>query len=240
MTTTTADGANTAARELEEARRELDELVYAVAHDVRAPLRVIDGFSEALFEDHGEALTASGGIDYLVTIRQAVARMEQLFDGVQQLSRVTQAPLQTASVDVTAMAEEIATELAAGDPSRTVRFAIERDLQLVTDAALLRAALTQLLQNAWKFTARRADAIITVGRQPDGARALFVRDDGAGFDRAAASRLFTPFQRFHRASEFEGLGLGLALVKRIAHRLGGRVRAESAPDRGTTLYMELP
>lgn len=238
--TSTTDGSDPAGSELEAARRELEELAYAVAHDVRAPLRVINGFSEALYEDHAAALSASGGLDYLVTIRQAVSRMEQLFDGIHQLSRVSQAPVQPTRIDVSALAEEIAAELKAAEPARAVRFEIEPALELETDAALLRAALTQLLQNAWKFTSRTADAVITVGREAEGKRALFVRDNGAGFDAAAATRLFTPFQRFHRATEFEGIGIGLALVRRIVHRLGGRVRAESAPERGTTLYMELP
>ncbi|HYI10174.1 MAG TPA: ATP-binding protein [Thermoanaerobaculia bacterium] len=237
--TSTSAGSGAAGSELAEARRELDELTYAVAHDVRAPLRVIDGFSEALLEDYRDALTP-GGIDYLLTIRGAVSRMEQLFDGIHELSRVSQAPVQHARVDVTAMAESIAAELVAGDPSRDVRFAIESNLEVRTDAALLHAALTHLLRNAWKFTAKRAAATITVGRQPQGSRALFVRDDGAGFDLAAAPRMFGPFQRFHPASDFEGLGLGLALVRRIVHRLGGRVHAESAPRKGTTIYMELP
>jgi signal transduction histidine kinase len=222
-----------------EARRELEELVYAVSHDVRAPLRVIDGFSEALLDECRDALTPAG-LDYLLTIRSAVARMELLFDGVHRLSRVSQAPVHHADVDVTALAESIAAELSAADPSRSVRFAIERDLGIRSDASLLRTALTQLMQNAWKFTSKQPSATIEVGREPDRSRALFVRDDGAGFDANAAPRLFGPFQRFHPATEFEGLGLGLALVRRIVHRLGGRVRAESAPHRGTTVYMELP
>lgn len=235
----TTDERETRTSDLEEARRELEELAYAVSHDVQAPLRVIDGFSEALYEDYAEALTP-GGIDYLVTIREAVARMTLLFDGVQQLSRASQAPVHPTRVDVTAMAEELAAELVAAEPSRDVQFAVERDLELITDAALLRTALTHLLQNSWKFTSKRPGAIIEVGSEPGGKRALFVRDNGAGFDAAAATKMFVPFQRFHRASDFEGLGIGLALVKRITHRLGGRVRAESAPQQGTTVYMELP
>jgi light-regulated signal transduction histidine kinase (bacteriophytochrome) len=224
---------------LEDARRELEELVYAISHDVRSPLRVIDGFSDALLEEYGDSLQP-GAVEYLTTIRSATGRMEQLFDGVHQLSRVSQAPLRSELIDVTALADSIASELVAGEPSRDARFVIEPGIELLADAALLRMALTHLLHNAWKFSAHRPGATITVGRERDGSRTIFVRDDGVGLDLSTASRLFGPFQRFHPASEFAGLGIGLALVKRIAHRLGGRVRAESAPQQGMTVYMELP
>ncbi len=223
------------AGELEEARRELAELVYAISHDVRAPLRVIDGFSEVLIEDYREELPKLA-VEYLTSIRDAVARMDRLFDAVQQLNRVTQAPLRRSDVDVTALAEAIVEELRERDPSRQVQFTVEPDLHVQADPVLFRQALTHLLENAWKFTARREAVSIAVGRE---GAAIFVRDNGAGFDLVTAPRLFGPFQRFHPAREFEGLGIGLALVKRIAHRHAGRVWAISAPGEGTTVYMEL-
>ena len=225
-------------RELEDARRELAELAYAVSHDVRAPLRVIDGFSEALLDEHGGSL-APEALEYLATIRSAVSRMDRLFEALLQLSRVSQAPLRVEPVDVSAMATAIAEELSAGARERDVRFEIAPDLVVSADRALLRTALTHLLENAWKFTARRDGAIIAVGRESAPKPRLFVRDNGAGFDPATAQRMFGPFQRFHPAGEFDGLGIGLALVKRIVHRHGGRVWAEGAPQQGMTVYMEL-
>lgn len=214
-----------------ETTRELTELLYALTHDLGAPLRVIDGFTEALAEDQQNAA------EYLTTIRKAVGRMNAMFDGIQQLHRVTQAPLHPADVDVTALAESILGELRAKDETRDVRFEIKRDLIVRADPTLFRTALTHLLENAWKFTARRSGAVIAVGRE--NATTIFVRDNGAGFDPAGAGRMFTPFQRFHRASEYDGIGIGLAIVRRIVHRHGGRVRATGALEQGTTVYMEL-
>ncbi|HEX6084196.1 MAG TPA: ATP-binding protein [Thermoanaerobaculia bacterium] len=215
--------------------RELPDLLYALSHDLGAPLRVIDGFSEALLEEQQDALSPDA-LEYLTTIRGAVSRMNAMFEGIQQLHRITQAPLRRIDVDVTVLAEGIVAELRAAEPARDVRCSVERDLVASADPALLHVALTQLLRNAWKFTARRAGAVITVGRED---RALFVRDNGAGFDSAAAARLFIPFQRFHSASEYDGLGIGLALVRRVVQRHGGRVRAAATPQQGTTVYMEL-
>jgi signal transduction histidine kinase len=164
--------------------------------------------------------------------------MNEMFEGIRQLHRVSQAPLRRVDVDVTALAESILAELRAAEPARGVRFAVERDLVASADPALFRIALTQLLQNAWKFTAKRTDALITVGREDP--VTLFVQDNGAGFDPAAAGRMFTPFRRFHQASEYDGLGIGLALVRRIVHRHGGRVRAAGALQQGATVSMELP
>lgn len=219
-----------------ETARELAELIYALSHDLAAPLRVIDGFTQALSEDQQSALPPDAA-EYLTTIRSAVGRMNAMFDGIQQLHRISQAPLHPAEVDVTALAENILAELHAREPQRDVRFEIGRDLVARADPTLFRTALLQLLENAWKFTARRSDARIAVGRE--NASTLFVRDNGSGFDPAAAGRMFTPFQRFHRASEYDGIGIGLAIVRRIVHRHGGRVRATGAPQQGTTVYIEL-
>ena len=218
-------------------RAELTDLLYAISHDLGAPLRVIDGFSEALLEEQQDALPPDA-LEYLTTIRGAVSRMNAMFEGIQQLQRVSQAPLRIIDVDVTALAETIVAELRAGEPARDVRFAVARDLVANADPALFRIALTHLLQNAWKFTAKRADAVITVGR--DDAGTWFVRDNGAGFDPAAAGRMFIPFQRFHSEREYGGLGIGLAVVRRVVQRHGGQVRAAGALQQGTTIYMELP
>jgi signal transduction histidine kinase len=220
-----------------EATRELTDLLYALSHDLGAPLRVIDGFSEALLEEQQDALPPDA-LEYLTTIRGAVSRMNAMFEGILQLHRISQAPLRRIDVDVTALAETIVSDLRAAEPARDVQIDVERELVARADPALFRIALTELLRNAWKFTARRAGAVITVGRADP--VTLFVRDDGAGFDPAAAGRMFTPFQRFHPASEYEGLGIGLALVRRVIQRHGGRVRAAGAPQQGTTIYMELP
>lgn len=220
-----------------EATRELTDLLYALSHDLGAPLRVIDGFSEALLEEQQDALPPDA-LEYLTTIRDAVSRMNAMFEGILQLHRISQAPLRRIDVDVTALAETIVSDLRAAEPARDVEIAIERDLVMRADPALFRIALTQLLQNAWKFTAERDGAVISVGREDP--VTLFVRDNGAGFDPAAAGRMFTPFQRFHPTSEFEGLGIGLALVRRVVQRHGGSVRAAGAPQQGTTIYMELP
>lgn len=217
---------------------ELTELLYALTHDVAGPLRVIDGFSDALLEEQQQNASSPEALEYLTTIRSAVSRMNEMFEGIRQLHRVSQAPLRRVDVDVTALAETILAELRAAEPARDVRFAVERDLVVNADPALFRTALTHLLQNAWKFTAKRTDALITVGREDP--VTLFVQDNGAGFDPAAAGRMFTPFQRFHQASEYDGLGIGLALVRRIVHRHGGCVRATGALQQGATVSMELP
>jgi signal transduction histidine kinase len=217
----------------DEVARELHELLYALTHDLAAPLRVIDGFSEALLDEP----QSEAGSEYLNTIRGSVSDMNQMFDGILQLHRVSQAPLRRTEIDVTSLAESIAAELQASEPAREVRFDVERDLVVNADPALFRIALAHLLGNAWKFTSKRTDAAIAVGRED---AALFVRDHGAGFDSAAAGRIFTPFQRFHPAREFGGLGIGLAVVRRMVHRHGGCVRAASAFQQGTTIYMELP
>jgi signal transduction histidine kinase len=214
--------------------RELTDLLYALSHDLGSPLRVIDGFSEALLDEQ----LSPDALEYLTTIRGAVSRMNAMFDGIRQLQRVSQAPLHRIDVDVTALAEGVVAELRAAEPARDVQCAVERDLVARADPALFRIALAQLLQNAWKFTAKHDGAVITVGREDPAT--LFVRDNGAGFDPAAAGRLFVPFQRFQSASEYVGLGIGLALVRRVVQRHGGTVRAAATPQQGTTIYMELP
>jgi light-regulated signal transduction histidine kinase (bacteriophytochrome) len=207
---------------------------------LRAPLRAIDGFSQVLLEDYTERLDAEG-TDYLHRIRGAVQRMADLIDALLELSRVARAELHWQTVDLTALGESIAAELRQTQPDRQAEFRIAEGLTAHGDARMLRAALENLLGNAWKFTAKQPQARIEVGSltQPDGAWVLFVRDNGAGFDMTYADKLFGAFQRLHRMNEFHGTGIGLATVQRIIHRHGGRIWAKGAVDQGATFFFTL-
>lgn len=227
------------AAQLEAANAELDAFAYSVSHDLRAPLRAIDGFSQALLEDCGDRLDAAGRA-HLARVRQATQRMAQLIDDLLNLSRVTRAQMRLAPVDLSALAQRIAAELRHSAPDRAVEFVIAPGLVVQGDPGLLHVALENLLANAWKFTAPRARARIEVGVTVHAGRpAYFVRDDGVGFDMRYADKLFGAFQRLHAAEEFPGTGIGLATVQRIVHRHGGRVWAEGAVDRGATFYFTL-
>ena len=225
--------------QLEAANVELDAFAYSVSHDLRAPLRSIDGFSQALLEDYAGRLDAAGQ-DYLQRVRAATQRMATLIDDLLDLSRVTRSEMTIAPVDLSELARELATEFTSGDPERHVEIVITPDVAVRADRGLLRVVLHNLMGNAWKFTGKRSDARIEVGVvAADGERAYYVRDNGAGFDMAYASKLFGAFQRLHRVTEFPGTGVGLATVQRIIHRHGGRVWAESAVGRGATFYFTL-
>lgn len=222
------------------ANHELETFSYSVAHDLRAPLRSIDGFSQALLEDYGGKLDDEGQ-DHLRRVRAAAQRMAQLIDDLLALSRVTRAELHRTAVDLSAIAREIAESLREADPARDVRFTIANGLVAHADARLVRAVLENLLGNAWKFSSKRPSAHVEVGSAiVDGEVAFFVRDDGAGFDMTYAGKLFTAFQRLHNRADFEGTGIGLATVMRIVRRHGGRVWAEGAVDRGATFWFTLP
>jgi PAS domain S-box-containing protein len=225
--------------ELAAVNEELEAFSYSVSHDLRAPLRAIDGFSQALIEDYADKLDA-GGRDYASRVRNAAQRMGHLIDDLLKLARVTRAELAISDVDLSALAREIADALAKGEPGRQASFEIAPGLGARGDQRLLRIALENLLGNAWKFSAGARPARIEVGQVPDGeARPFFVRDNGAGFDMTYAGKLFGAFQRLHDAREFPGTGIGLATVQRIVHKHGGRVWAESAPGRGATFYFTL-
>jgi len=225
--------------QLESANAELDAFAYSVSHDLRAPLRSIDGFSQALLEDYAGKLDATGQ-DYLRRVRAGTQRMGALIDDLLNLSRVTRSEMVIRTVDVSDLARQLAGELASGDPEREVDVVIAPGLEARADEGLLRLVLQNLIGNAWKFTGKRTDARIEVGMvAANGERAYFVRDNGAGFDMTYAPKLFGAFQRLHRATEFPGTGVGLATVQRIIHRHGGRVWAESALDRGATFYFTL-
>ncbi len=225
--------------QLQAAMQEMEAFTYSVSHDLRAPLRAMDGFSQALVEDYREAL-AGEGREYLRRIRAASQRMAQLIDDLLLLSRVTRGEMQRTSVDLSRLARTIAAELQETDPTRRVVFDIAGGLTTTGDPRLLEQVLRNLLGNAWKFTGKHSAAHIQVGAtEVDGGRAFYVRDDGAGFDMAYADKLFGVFQRLHGMEEFEGTGIGLATVQRIVHRHGGRVWAEGAPEGGATFYFVL-
>ena len=225
--------------QLESANKELEAFAYSVSHDLRAPLRSIDGFSQILLEDYADSLDAEGQ-DYLRRVRASSQRMAELIEDILKLSRITRREMCREVVDLSALARGIAAELGQREPERQVEFVIEEGVVMHGDAGLLRVALENLLGNAWKFTARHPRARIEFGvTQQDGEAAYFVRDDGAGFDMVYADRLFGAFQRLHSATEFEGTGIGLATVQRIIHRHGGRVWAEGEVEQGATFYFTL-
>src|SRR6266404_2888941 len=225
--------------ELIAANKELEAFSYSVSHDLRAPLRSIDGFSLALLEDYEEKLDAEGK-DNLHRVRAATQRMGVLIDDLLDLSRVTRAGMKVQKVDLSVMGRAVAAELKNSQPGRRTEFHIQEGLEAHADSNLMRIALENLLGNAWKFTAKRESARIEFGQtDKNGNRVYFVRDDGAGFDSARATRLFGAFQRFHDKNEFPGTGVGLATVQRIIQRHGGRIWAESALGKGATFYFTL-
>lgn len=224
--------------ELAQANRELESFSYSVSHDLRAPLRAIDGFSKAL-------LGAAFGLDeqsrhYLGRIRAGAKRMSELIDDLLALSRVTRSELRLGPVDLSEVARGVALDLRRREPERQVEIAIAEGLVASADRRLMAIALQNLLDNAWKFTARKQGPHIEVGAvDREEGRAFFVRDNGAGFDPAYAGNLFGAFQRLHDPAEFEGTGIGLATTQRIVARHGGQIWAESAPGRGATFFFTL-
>lgn len=227
------------ALELEAANKELEAFSYSVSHDLRAPLRGIDGFSQALLEDYSEKLDTQGK-DYLQRVRAATQHMAQLIDDMLNLSRVTRSEMRRETVDLSAIARTIAMELQKTEPQRQVEFVVAEGLTASGDARLLRVVLENLLRNAWKFTGKRPRAKIEFGViQNNGSSGYFVRDDGAGFDMTYANKLFGAFQRLHAVTDFKGTGIGLATVQRIIHRHGGRVWAEAKVEQGATFHFTL-
>jgi PAS domain S-box-containing protein len=225
--------------QLELTNQELETFSYSVSHDLRAPVRSIDGFSSILEEDYGGRLDDRGR-EYLQRIRANTQRMYTLIDALLGLSRVTQEEMRSEVLDLSALAQSVATELQRGEPSRRVEFIIPPGLTAIGDPSLLRVLLENLIGNAWKFTARVPHATIEFGTTDVlETAAYFVRDNGAGFDMAYADKLFGAFQRLHTAREFPGTGIGLATVQRIARRHGGGVWAEGELDRGATFYFTL-
>lgn len=226
--------------ELRALNDELGSFAYSVSHDLRAPLRTIDGFSQILLEDKGLAL-GEDGRQHLDRVRAAATRMGSLIDDMLLLSRITRDDMSPRSVDLTALARSVVDDLRAREPHRKVEFESNGALPARGDERLLRIALTNLLANSWKFTRSRDPAHVSFGGETrEGEEVFFVKDDGVGFDMRYAQKLFGAFQRLHNMAEFEGTGIGLATVQRIVHRHGGRVWAESAIDKGATFYFTLP
>ena len=228
-------------RELEAAYRELEAFSHSVAHDLRAPLRAIMGFA-SLLSDEQDSTVGPNGQRHLKRIIEGAERMSGMIEALRSLSRLVRVELRRSRVSLSELARTIAAELAASAPQRSVSLVIEDGIEVHGDARLLRIVLENLLGNAWKYTSKKAAASIEFGALPAAGslRAFYVRDDGSGFDPVYAGRLFGVFQRLHGAGEFPGHGVGLATVKHVVERHGGRVWAESAPDRGATFYFELP
>ena len=250
-----------AASALRTSNSELEAFAYSVSHDLRAPLRSIDGFSRIVLDRHAAQLSEQAQ-DYLRRVRAASQRMGQLIDELLTLSRVSRAELRTERLDLSALAASVVADLRDRQPERKVEVTVQEGLAARGDATLVRTVLENLIGNAWKFTAQRETARIEVGAldahdSHDGRRAVgaperrasnrlegqtvyYVRDNGAGFDMAFADKLFGAFQRLHTAAEFEGSGIGLATVLRVIRRHGGWVWAKAAPNQGATFYFTLP
>ncbi len=227
--------------QLESANRELEAFSYSVTHDLRAPLRSIDGFSRVLLEDHLDQLDADGQ-HQLDRIRANTERMGRLIDDLLDLSGVGRKELKLETVDLTGISGKVLRDLAEADPGRKVEGVIQPALRVKADPGLVELVLENLLRNAWKFTTRKPDPRIEVGAKdlPGGEIVFFIQDNGAGFDMAHAGKLFNAFQRLHSANDYEGTGIGLAIVQRAIHRHGGRIWAEAEPGRGAAFFFTFP
>jgi PAS domain S-box-containing protein len=225
--------------QLEAANKELEAFAYSVSHDLRAPLRGIDGWSMALAEDYAAHLDDRGR-QYIHRVRSEAQRMGLLIDALLGLSRIARAEMQTNAIDISSIARSVSAKFQEAEPGRRIEFIIGPDLRAAGDARLIEIVLTNLLSNAVKFTGLRAQARIEFGQAKcAGESCFYVRDDGVGFDMRYAGTLFGAFKRLHKASEFPGTGIGLATVRRIVERHGGRVWAEAAPGSGATFYFTL-
>ena len=225
--------------ELASINRELETFSYSVSHDLRAPLRAIDGFSMALLEEYNDKLDSTGR-DYLKRVRNGAQKMGLLIDDLLKLSRVTRSELKLKQVNLSRLATTVVEELRQSEPERNVQITIAPELWAYGDATLLHILLTNLLGNAWKFTRFKKDATIEFGvRSELEGKPFFICDNGAGFDMKYSAKLFTAFQRLHSLEEFEGTGIGLATVQRIIAKHGGNIRVEAAIDQGATFYFTL-
>jgi signal transduction histidine kinase len=229
------------AEQLTSLNQELEAFSYSVSHDLRAPLRHISGFVHLLKKDSGSAIDEAGR-GYLARIARATDRMGQLIDDLLAFSRLGRVEMRGSRVDVSALVNEVVNQLREPDQSREISFELSDLGSVAADPAMLRVVLTNLIENAMKYTRKRPRAVIQVGQcdGPDDHAVFFVRDNGAGFDMRYADRLFGVFQRLHREDEFEGTGIGLATVRRIVHRHGGRTWAEGELGQGATFYFSLP
>jgi signal transduction histidine kinase len=226
-------------RRCETLQQELVSLVHSVSHDMRAPLRAADGFSRVLLTRHASELDPQA-LDYLQRIRAATALMGSHIDALTRLARVSTAELRAARVDLAAVARSAVDDLRDGEPERQVDVRIADGLEVEGDPALLRTLVQNLVSNAWKFTGKHPGATIEVGRKQDRDEVTyFVRDTGSGFDMAFARHLFEPFGRLHAEGEYPGVGIGLAICRRVVNRHGGRLWADAAPDQGATFWFTL-
>ena len=226
--------------QLEASNRELEAFAYSVSHDLRSPLRAIDGFSKALLEDYGEQFDDEGK-DYFDRIRHNVKRMGMLIDDLLDLSRVSRSEMQYGAVNLSALVQEQTNEFQALEPERQVEFVVAPEAIVSADLTLMQVVISNLLENSWKFTSHHAIARIEFGMiERDEQFVYFIRDDGAGFDMTYSSLLFGVFQRLHNTNEFPGTGIGLATVQRAVHRHGGQIWAEAAVEQGATIYFTIP
>ncbi|MBF0153806.1 MAG: GAF domain-containing protein [Magnetococcales bacterium] len=225
---------------LELANKELESFAYTVSHDLRAPLRSIGGFSDILLEDYGDRLDADGQ-EYLTNLRQSCKEMNALIDGLLRLSRSTQGDVLRQGIDLSALSEEILTQLGRSTPQRPVTWRVMPGMRVFGDLRLIKTALENLLNNAWKYTSKSPRAVIEIAFRHEGREIVYsIRDNGVGFDMAHAAKLFHPFQRLHKSRDFEGIGIGLATVQRIINRHGGRIWVEAAIGQGATFHFTLP
>jgi light-regulated signal transduction histidine kinase (bacteriophytochrome) len=226
--------------QLQGANQELEAFAYSVSHDLRAPLRAMGGFSEALIEDYGDILVGEAR-EFLDEIVIGSRHMGQLIDGLLTLSRSTRGELHHDWVDLSVMTDRIRCELEKSEPQREVKWRIEPGLSTGGDGRMIEVIMSNLLGNAWKYTSGVADSVIRVYAELEGNERYFcVADNGAGFDMAHAAKLFQPFQRLHRQDEFPGIGIGLATAQRIVHRHGGVISATGTPRKGATFKFSLP
>ena len=225
--------------ELAAINKELEAFSYSVSHDLRAPLRSIDGFSQALFEDYADKLDEEGK-DYLTRVRKATQHMGRIIDDLLKLSRITRRQLENEKVNLSVLSQSIIDDLQKKDSKRKVKISIDKDLTVMGDKQLLLLALENIIGNAWKFTSKKSNAKIEIGKTRKGGKdVFFVQDNGAGFDMKYADKLFIPFQRLHSDDEFEGIGIGLGIVNRIVHRHGGNIWAEGEVGKGAIFYFTL-
>jgi light-regulated signal transduction histidine kinase (bacteriophytochrome) len=226
--------------QLSEANKELEAYSYSVSHDLRAPLRAIDGFARFLIEDYGNVLDDEGK-KIVQVIRQNSKRMGQLIDDLLRFSKLSRAQLRFSTVQMKPLVESVYQEIAGGEPGNRIHFSVEDLMDAKGDEPMIRQVWTNLISNAVKYTAHREPATVTISSEATDGRVIYcIRDNGAGFDMKYAGKLFGVFQRLHSTREFEGTGIGLAIVKQVIQRMGGKVWAESEVNRGAAFYFSLP
>jgi len=235
----TEEALKLSAAELEVVNKELETFSYSVSHDLRSPLRTLEGFSEMLIQEYGDKLSETGQ-DYLNRIRKASQTMSQLIDDILKLSRITRAEVHKETIDLNAIVEPIAAELRLTQPDRKAEFIVVPEINVNGDRPLLQILLRNLMENSWKYTSKCPQTRIEVGaNRQNGKMVYFIKDNGIGFDMKQADKLFQPFQRLHTSKDYPGTGIGLATAQRVIHRHGGKIWAESEMGKGSTFYFTL-